>query len=190
MSFSSCKYMSLTFEQKFQILSAAGAWVGGLGAFFAAGVAIWIARRSDKIKLRCSVNSLIHTGIGPNNFERLVGFQVTNLGDRPVTINSVGWCVGRKKQKKYCVQTLSNTSPSNLPAKLEYGETATFGIYFSENANWLTEFSKKFIADAPINTLRAQVHTSTGHTENIKPEGNASKRDIGIGSIGSLMYWS
>ena len=47
---------------------------------------------------------------------------------------------------------------------------ASFMVNFSESPDWMKEFVEGFISDKPIKTLRAQIHTSIGHTEDVKPE--------------------
>ena len=43
-------------------------------------------------------------------------------------------------------------------------------VNFSEAPKWLERFAEDFISDNKIDTLRAQIYTSVGHTENVKPE--------------------
>ena len=63
----------------------------------------------------------------------------------------------------------------NFPKKIEHGETASFMISLSESPDWYEYFSKFFVDEGytyKVKTLRAQIHTSIGHTENVAPEKN------------------
>ena len=157
-------------DQTMQILGMLGTWVGGLGAFAAAGVALGLARRAEKVKLKCSVGLRLIIGAGLS--EEGLSFNVTNIGERSVTIESIGWCIGRGKNKKHAIQSLTNLSTDQYPKKIDHGERASFIVYFSQAPDWLQVLSGEFIKGHSINSLRAQIHTSVGHTENVKPEEN------------------
>lgn len=45
-----------------------------------------------------------------------------------------------------------------------------FEVNFTESPNWIEEFANEVVSGHDIHTLRAQVHTSVGHTENVKPD--------------------
>lgn len=158
----------MSFDQKIQILNMLGTWVAGLGAIFAAVVALWLARRVEKVKLKSYVGLQMIVGGGIP--QECLNFSVTNIGERPVTIVSIGWRIGSGKSRKSAIQTLTGSSPSQCPKKIEYGEMASFMVNFSESPDWMKEFVERFISDKPIKTLRAQIHTSIGHTEDVKPE--------------------
>lgn len=152
-----------------QLWGVIGAWVAGMGTVFAASVALHLARRSEKVRLKAHVGlrSLITPGIST---EECVQFYVTNLGVKPVTIILIGWRIGRWKQKAHAVQIVSSHSPHNYPKKLKHGETATFLLSLTESPMWLSQFATDFVKDAPLTTLRAQFHTSVGSTHEVLPE--------------------
>ena len=160
----------MSFDQKIQILGVLGTWVAGLGAIFAAAVALWLARRVEKVKLKSYVDLSTIVGVGIS--QECLNFSVTNLGERPVTIVSVGWRIGSGKSRKFAIQLLTEFSPDQCPKKIEYGERASFMVNLSEPLNWMEELAREFISDKPIKTLRAQIHTSVGHTEDVKPARN------------------
>ncbi len=106
---------------------------------------------------------------------RCLVIRVTNKGARTVTINSTGWYLG--KSDLTCIHNPPQSSPDQLPKKLEYGETATFILEESSVAEWsgqtLRELAdylvKEGFSDKSLKKLRAQIHTSLGHTENVVP---------------------
>ena len=164
----------LSFDQTMQILDVLGAWVAGLGAFAAAVVALWIALRAEKVKLESSVGLRLIVGDGVS--QECLEFSVTNIGERPVNVSSLGWCIGRWKNKRGCIINPNCLSPNQFPNKIEYGEMASFMVNFSESPDWMQDFSRDFISKDSIDSLRARIHTSVGYTKYVKPEKELLKR--------------
>jgi hypothetical protein len=56
----------------------------------------------------------LNVGVGPMEvvmgdgtlFQEHVGINVTNLGERPVTVNTVGWAIGKGKKRRFAIQPL------------------------------------------------------------------------------------
>ena len=164
----------LSFDQTMQILDMLGAWVAGLGAFAAAGIALWLARRAEKVKLESSVG--LRLIVGDHVSQECLEFSVTNIGERPVNVSSLSWCIGRWKNKRGCIMNPNHLSLNQLPKKIEYGEMASFVVDFSESRNWIQDFSRDFISKDSIDSLRARIHTSVGYTKYVKPEKELLKR--------------
>lgn len=158
----------MSFDQTLRILDTLGIWVSGIGTFAAAGIALWLALRREKVKLEARVGLRLSMGGGVS--EECLVFYVTNLGDRSVTVNNIGWCIGKKRNRKYSIQLLTHSSPDQIPKKIEYGENAMFMVNFSESPDWTTNFVNKFILDESVETLRGQIFTSVGYTKVIKPD--------------------
>ena len=165
----------MSFDQWIQIAMATGSWAAALGTILAAGVALWLATRSEKVLLKARVCFDRRIGDSPPAETRCLVIRVTNKGARTVTINSTGWYLG--KSDLTCIHNPPQSSPDQLPKKLEYGETATFILEESSVAEWsgqtLRELAdylvKEGFSDKSLKKLRAQIHTSLGHTENVVP---------------------
>ena len=163
----------LTFDQKVQIGLLLGTWAAGLATLAAVCVSLYLARRGEKVRLRIFVGlrmTVLGDGSPP---EEHVCFHVTNLGERPVSIQSVGWVVGKRKKRKYCIQPLSGRWTTQCPAEIKYGQDVTFMVSLSETPNWARDFSVGFINDPSgqsLKTLRAQIFISVGQTFEVKPE--------------------
>lgn len=174
-------------EQTMQILTVLGAWIGGIGSLTAAVTALWLARRGGRVRLRSSVGIRVLLG-GHRRREELLPITTTNVGERPVTIDGIGWRIGsRKKNRMYATQTFTNRLTDQCPKKLEHGETASFRVFLSDSPHWLGELARDFVdpqAGRPASTLRAQIFTSVGHTEIVVPESGLVERLEGIGSNG------
>lgn len=105
--------------------------------------------------------------------EKNVEIGVTNLGDRPVTIESVGWAIGKGKKRRYSLQNVSGPHSSQYPVELAHGKRASFLVSLKHTPEWTTEFCTKFVEsvdDRYLNTLMAQIHTSVGKTIEVKVE--------------------
>ena len=176
----------MTFDQKMQLWALVGTWFAGFATIFVAVVALFLARRSEKVRLKAHVGLqlLISPGISA---EECLYFSVTNLGERSVTIDSIGWCIGKRKSRRFAIQILSSISPHQYPKKIEHGEKAQFIIDFTESPNWMKDFVTQFIrdvSDKSLNTLRAQIHTSLGHSIDVVPEQSLLEKLKNVGSDG------
>ena len=163
----------MTLDQKIQIWNTIGTWLAGIATFAAVVVSLHLARRSERIKLKVLAGlRLVVRGDGTPPEEHL-NISVTNLGDRTVLVNTVGWAVGKRKQRQYCIQTVSGPWTSQYPVELAHGKQASFMVSFVHTPTWLTEFANGFlkpVSDDELDTLVAQVHTSVGQTIEVKPE--------------------
>lgn len=163
----------MTFDQKVQLWMVVGTWVAGVATLLAVMTALYLARRGEKVRLRIFVGIReVFRGDGSPH-EDHVCFHVTNVGERPVTITTLGWVVGRRKKRKYCIQPLSGSWTKQYPAELTHGQDARFMVSLSETPNWESDFSTRFINDSSgqsLKTLRAQIFTSVGQTFEVKPE--------------------
>lgn len=176
----------MTFEQQMQLWAVVGTWIAGIATIFVAVVALLLARRSEKVRLQANVG--LRLAITPGiSKEECLKFTVTNVGERQVTIDSIGWRIGKRKNKRFALQIVSTLSPHNYPKKIAHGETAQFLVYFSESPNWMRDFIADFVqdvSDKSINTLRAQIHTSVGHTVDVVPEQSLLEKLKSVGSDG------
>ena len=158
-------------DQTMQFLSMIGTWIAGVGSVTASVVALWLARRTERVKLEVYVNvSLMLNDYGQSREGLLI--SVTNLGERPVTINSIIWRIGKSKRNRR--HFVDKSALNECPKKLEYGEATQFFNHFSTHVDrsyWMKHFTKREfqITSKDIKTLRVQIHTSTGYTKNVIP---------------------
>ena len=169
----------MTFDQKVQLWMVVGTWVAGLATFLAVMTSLYLARHGAKVRLRIFVGiRLIVRGDGSPR-EEYVCFDITNVGERPVTITQVGWVVGRMNKRRYCIQPLSGPWTRQCPVELTHGQNAQFMVSLSQMPNWARDFSTGFIndpSDKLLKTLKAQVFTSVGQTFEFKPESTLINR--------------
>jgi len=170
---------TMTLDQQIQVWNAIGTWVAGIATFAAVLVSLYLARRGDRIRLKLFAGLwLVIRGDGSPPEEHL-NISVTNLGDRSVTVETVGWAVGKRKQRRYCIQTVSGPWTAQYPIELAHGKSANFMVSFIHTPTWLPKFANEFLkslSDKEIDTLVVQAHTSVGQTIEAKPENDLIER--------------
>lgn len=147
--------------------------MAGIATFAAVVVSLRLARKAEDVRLKVSAGvRLLFRGDG-TPAEKQIEISVTNLADRPITIDSVGWAVGKGKNRQYCLQNVSGPHSSQYPAELVHGKRASFLVSLKHTPDWPREFANNFVQsveDRYLNTLVAQVHTSVGKTIEVKAE--------------------
>lgn len=152
-----------------------GTWVAAVATFAAVAVALYLSRRSERIRLKVTAGIrllLLDSGV-PS--DRIVLINFVNLGDRTVVVNSVGWKIGKGTKARLCVQTGSGPRNSNIPKFLAHGESGSLVVSLNETPAWAVDFVSDFIldlSDKNLKTLRVWVHTSLGETVEAVPENN------------------
>ena len=131
---------SMTLDQKIQVWVAVGTWLAGLATLAAVIVALHLARRTERVRLKVHVGHLVVIAGDGSPFQEHLSISVTNLGERSVTINSVGWAVGKRSQRKYCIQSVSGPFTTQFPVELAHGKNANFMVSFLATPNWLRDF--------------------------------------------------
>ena len=163
----------MSFSEQIQLWGTIGTWLASLGTIAAVFSALWLARRTERVRLRVYVG-LRHRidGIGSQT-EECLSAMVTNLGERPVYVVGWGWKIGKGTRKRHLEMsppTLS--SPDQFPRLIEHGGTARFMVSFAEHPDWINEFRQALdsVSDKRLRSLRAKIYTSVGHIELIAPE--------------------
>lgn len=165
--------MQMTLDQQLQLWNVIGTWLSSLGTVAAVVVALYLSRRVERIRLKVAVG-LREVWVGDGSpAQAHVCFDVTNIGERAVTINTVGWAVGKRKKRKYAIQPVSGRFTQQYPIELAHGHKATFMVSLQVVPDWIQDLAHRFVedlSDRSLNTLVAQIHTSVGQTIEIKPE--------------------
>ena len=163
----------MTLDQKTQIVAAVGTWLAGLATLAVVLVALYLARRTEKVRLDVHVGLRVVVIGDGSPFQEHLSMMVTNLGERPVTVNTVGWAVGKGKQRRFCIQPVSGPFTTQFPTDLAHGKIANFMVSFLATPGWLRDFATGFVQDLSDNSLKtlvAQIHTSVGQTIEVRPE--------------------
>jgi hypothetical protein len=166
----------MTLDQKIQIWNAAGTWFAGFATLAAVIVALKLAQRAESVRvtIRAGIQQVVAGDGSP--FEDDVAISVTNIGERPVTVNSVGWAVGKGKKRKFCIQPLHGPYTHQYPIELAHGKSANLMVQLRIVPSWFADMANGFIGDLDIRTFVGQVHTSVGKTLDVKPMANLLDR--------------
>ncbi|MGH9622655.1 MAG: hypothetical protein ACRD45_23480 [Bryobacteraceae bacterium] len=158
----------MTLDQKIQIWVAIGEWIAGIGTIAATVVALYLAKRAEKLRLKVRVELMQVVMSDGTLFQDHLGIDVTNAGERPVTIDTIGWAVGKGKKRKYAVQPLHSPHSQQCPIELSYGKAAKFSCF----VRCCTELGARVrgrLCPRPLRekskTLVVQVQTALGFVE-------------------------
>lgn len=162
----------MTLDQKIQVWVAIGTWLSSLGTIAAVFAAIYLAKRVESVRLNVHVG-LMEVVVGDGSpSQKHVGIDVTNVGERPITVSSVGWAIGKGRNRRLALQPLNSPHSVQYPIELAYGKTAHFLVSLDSMPGWSREFATGFVrdlSDKSLKTLVAQVHTSFGRTVEAHP---------------------
>ncbi len=158
---------NLTFDQWVQVASAAGGWLAAGGTIAAAWVALHLAGRSEKVRLKVKVTrAMSFEGMGGHVADGFL-LSATNLGPRPVSINGWAWCVGKGKSQ------LSMWSKRPLsPGTIAYGETAKIEIDVGAHETW-QQIAQGLVEDCKVKSLdkvRLEVYPTVGSAVRVVPD--------------------
>src|SRR4051794_17228391 len=127
----------MTLDQKIQIWNTVGTWLAGIATFAAVIVSLHLARRSERLKLKVLAGIRLVVGGDGTPPEEHLNISVTHLGDRAVVVNTVGWAFGKRKERSYCIQTVSGFWTAQYPIELAFGKQASFMVSFAHTPTWL-----------------------------------------------------
>jgi hypothetical protein len=162
----------LTLDQKIQVWGVVGSWLSGMATLAAVCLTLWLVNRSDRVRVNGYAGiRLVVEGDG-TPAEKQVCISVTNLGERAVTVNTVGWRIGEWRRRRYAIQNLAGRYSAQYPTELGHGKSASFMVSLKDVPNWPTEFMS-FVGTNDrknLSTLRAAIHTSVGQSIYLRPE--------------------
>jgi len=162
----------MNFDQIIQIVNTVGIWLAAFATVAAVVVSLYLSNRSERVKLRSVVGIWIMLEGRPlSNRGEHVFISITNRGGRDVVVTSIGWSIGKGKNKKFFLTRNWSEGSSNIPIRLPYGESANFLISLEE-VNWFEEFAKWVGGRHDINTLRCLIGTSVGTSVKVIPDSN------------------
>ena len=154
-------------ETTYKLLTIAGSWLAGIGSLSAVITSLWLARRTNTIRLGIIANHVQIITPGIKGSPDYMQISIVNKGVRPANITSVGWAVGLFK-KQYAVQLFGDTYSDTLPKLLNEGEEVKLLVKFHDNLgddDWIISFPKKFLFKNPkfrTATMKSVVYTSVG----------------------------
>lgn len=157
-------------------VAAIGQVVGAAGTFAAVYVALHLARRSERPKLRLSVGKRLVVGFGEQDSPDILNFTIQNLGLTSAHVMQFGWRVGRWPfrfpeflARGYAIQTFSSNiygypPPYEVPPGQRRTSDMEYNSFFKSLESMTGEpfFSKRW----PLLGLRGRPVYAVVHLEN------------------------
>ncbi len=150
-------------------------WVSGIGSLSAAIVALYIAKISQRVRLRGYCGYTVRLGGGMLK-QNLVSIDITNIGSRGTVINNIGIRIGLFRRRYGIIPVDRDNYSDKIPMLLNDGDQGHWCIPLDEKFSWINGLCKDFIkSPLDIATMQIQVHTTNGGTQNIRPNKNLRK---------------
>ncbi|WP_455648524.1 hypothetical protein [Kluyvera sp.] len=149
-------------------------WFAGAATFSAVVVSLWLARRGEKIDIKCTVGErdLIIKNVVGSQVKKGIAIEIINRTRFAITISNVGWDCGKGV---YFTQMFGDKESDTLPKKIDYGERCFLWIDLNEADNWYYQISKKLLSNGNekrIKGMKLLVSTTTTKPFLFKPEKN------------------
>jgi hypothetical protein len=147
-------------------------WVSGLGSLAAAVVALYVARFSQRVKLRgyCGRRIIITEGGAEPNVD-VFAISATNTSVRPTTVTNIVFVSGIWRWKQHLFVKFSRDIGNVLPTPLSDGQPGEWYVPMGES----NKFARNIVDKVKMTrfsaaTFRVQILTSNGGTTTLWPE--------------------
>ncbi|MDR6915090.1 hypothetical protein J2X66_001955 [Pseudomonas sp. 3296] len=144
-------------------------WAAAFGSVFAALVALHLGRQAGRIKLSafCGIRVIV----SGSKQDRLVSIMVTNVGDRPVRISTIGLSHGLFRRTHGIIKIGAPTEfCESLLRVLNDGDQAHFGFALDSDTNWIAFQGREFRNWIDLATFRVMIYCTNGQSIKVKPE--------------------
>ena len=154
-------------QETWRFINSFAPWLSAIGTIFAVSVSLYLARRSSHVKLAVTVS--IKFGIEPGTQSRVdyLHIKAVNNGFRDATVAGLAWRIRWPKARLFIVLPPDNRISTKLPAKLTYGDDASFLFPVTEfptlAKSMLQELRTRHLPFT-LRRCRVGVYTSTGET--------------------------
>ncbi len=155
----------------YEIWGLIGIWFTGIATFSAAGIALYISLRVEKVELRILAG--LRVLMDELNSSDIVWIEITNVRPRLAVITGVSFRIGRLKGTyTYAIPTPAAVA-GRIPASLQDGQSVTLTLQLE----WLKNLAMHLADKIPegelkvaINSVMIVANTSSGKTFLEKPE--------------------
>lgn len=150
-------------------LSMLGTWLASLGTLAAVITSLYLARASNKVKLNIISNLAILVGYlrEYENDDRIINIEITNNGNKPVTIQNIGWKIS--KDRFLIIPLNPNPFATPLPKTISYGESVRWVIEVTAVKNlWIPDLIENGVKKEDIRKWRLIVSLTTGEQIKVK----------------------
>ncbi len=146
-------------------------WMSGIGSLAAAIVALLLARKSERLRIRGSVG--ISTLIGETQGPReVICLHATNVGFRTATFNEISIRVGHFRRRTYQVVIMPDAFPTPIPKVLKDGESCQWHLPLEIAQTWMRERAGGAVVRSrrDVWSLRVVLHTTHGQAVKLTPQ--------------------
>ncbi|HGM5294777.1 TPA: hypothetical protein ACKP0P_001343 [Serratia marcescens] len=149
--------------------SMIGSWVAGIATFAAVVTTLYIAKMRPKPRIKCEITI---SAMKRYSWKKGIAIHIANIGIMSINISSIVWHFDGDTTFSQDFEP----EGSNLPKKLEHGESAFFFIQNDEEINWGKDV-KNFILEnnGRIDRLRISVNLGTMDKFFVKPHKSVIK---------------
>jgi hypothetical protein len=167
-------------ETTYKLLVVAGSWLAGVGSLAAVITSLWLARRSNIIRLGIRASHVQIVTPGESDSPDYVQINIVNKGLRPAKITGVGWQVGILR-KIHLVQLFGDVNSDQLPKMINEGEEVNLFVKFHaqyDGDDWIVRFPQKALLPNyrwRLMNLKVVAFTSVGQTFKKKIEKTLKK---------------
>lgn len=116
-------------RETWRFINSFAPWFSAFATAASAIVALYLARRGAKVRLRvhCGVRVVGAQGVPRASWEKFLMIRATNVGFREAKIDGIIWQTGFLRKVKYVQIPPANALSTPLPTKLAYyGDEACF----------------------------------------------------------------
>lgn len=159
--------MNLTLDQWVQVAAAAGGWFAAGGTIAAAWVALHLARRSEKVRLKArAYRAVSYEGMGGEVMESIV-VAATNEGQRTVTIKGWAWCIGKGKRQR----SLLSKCPME-PSMITHGSTSAIEVDVQDLDSWrqIAQGLVRHCEAKSLDKLRVEIYPTVRSAVRVVPD--------------------
>jgi len=160
---------------RWQFLNSFAAWFSAAASFTASGVALYLARRREwvRLRLRCGTGASLYDQFRAPGEPTAVFVEVVNHGLESVQVDGVLW-QHRLLHKRSLIKVSDLDQSTKLPVKLARGDVATFYWKVSEFVDSSSDVVKYLRARRfprlSARLLRIGLSTTTGGMAFAKPD--------------------
>jgi len=167
-------------KEEWQFINSFSNWIAAIGTVAAVITSLYLARASQKLRLRVYAgHRIIVGGKRKESYPEFLAIGAINKGSRIATIDNVGWRVGFFR-KRHMIQIVTGGSMSSpLPVTLGDGGTAQWLVPLDLEDNWVERFSRDFLLPhwrLTLLTVRLRVFTTVGVAFEARLEGGLRKK--------------
>lgn len=167
-------------KEEWQFVNSFSDWVAAVGTVAAVITSLYLARASQRLRLRVYAgHRIIVGGQKQENYPEFLTIGVVNKGSRVATVDNVGWRVGFFRKQHMIQVVTGGTMSSPLPVTLGDGGTAQWLVPLDLEDNWVERFSKDFLLPhwrLTLLTVRLRVFTTVGATFEARLESGLRKK--------------